>query len=448
MKRVFWLLAFLPNFLLLSGVRAQEVEFSRPDISNVIDEAILEHREMWREQRDYIEHWFERDGLAGHQVEYIGSGVPLLEKRLEVINKAKRSVYLSTFIYDPDISPRQIGYALCEAAKRGVEVRMLLDGFGGKQFYRDYAETLRECGIGIMLYNPISWGLSKVHHVIHEKLLIVDGRETMMGGNGVGDAYHKNAKAKKYYHDQDIWFAGPAACHYHQLFQKNWQVYLKKEIKSLKRHLAFYEQDYLYGAPFEKDCTPEVMGNSRVLPLYHNPQFEKSKPLYAAYVTALAWAKKEIVIYAPYFVPHDKMVEAMKIALMRGIKIRVITNSIESNDEGFHTLVGMLYKIGPLLKLGMEVKLFKGPNTMHRKGSLWDQQLAAFGSDNWDARGHFYQSESMMFTDDQATVLRMQQEIAQDMQNSWTLDQAYAKRIWSGTNKLKRFLIRRLLKQL
>jgi putative cardiolipin synthase len=223
---------------------------------------------------------------------------------------------------------------------------------------------------------------------------------------------------------------------------------LNKELKSLPRKLPFYEQDYLYGAPFEKNCEEVSVGEIRVLPLYHNPQFEKKKPLFAAYVTALAWAKKEITIYAPYFVPHDAMVEAMSIALQRGIKIRVITNSIESNDEGFHTLVGMLYKIGGLLKLGMEVRLYKGPHTMHRKGSLWDNKLASFGSDNWDARGHFYQSESVIFTDDKQTIERMQLEIKQDIENSWKLDSDYAKRIWGGTNKVKRFIIKRLLKYL
>jgi len=277
--------------------------------------------------------WFDSEAVAGHTVRVIPDGATLLNERLAAINSAKRSIFLSTFIFDEDISPRQIGYALCQQAKRGIEVRVLLDGFGGKAFYHDYADSLRECGAGVLLFNPPQWGLHKIHYVIHEKLLIIDGQTVMMGGNGMGDAYHKLPGAKKYYHDMDVKIDGPAACYYHRAFSKNWHQSL---IKARKTGALNYETENSYRLLSDmkilSDCEFVIAGRSKVLALYNNPLFSKKRPIWQHYQQAFKSAKQSIKLYAPYFVPHNKFINALSQALARGVDVTIMTNSIESND--------------------------------------------------------------------------------------------------------------------
>jgi len=398
--------------------------------------------------------WFYERALDGHMVKILPVGEELFQQRIDRILKAKKSVYLSTFIYDTDISARQIGWALCEKAKQGLDVRMILDGFGGKKFYKDYADSLRECGVAIMLFNPTRWGVHKAHYVIHEKLLVVDGETVMMGGNGIGDPYHKHPGAKKYFQDIDMVVEGPSACVYQQIFAKYWNLNLKKALDFPSREeqeVGTWSTRYwsLFNGEADDKCDKVAKGQSKVLPLYNNPYYEKKKrPIYEHYKLAIGAATKTIDLNAPYFVPHKGFIEDLVEARKRGVRVRVMTNSIESNDEGFVTLLGMMMTTKKLREAGVEFLLYKGPRTFHRKGGMFDNKIVYIGSDNLDNRGHQFQSESIAFTDDAGAVADFTKEFEADVAHSVSLDPAYQARIWKGAPWWKKWIIRRIIKQL
>jgi len=451
------LLLILLSSLLFSTAHAQldDIPFddiprpgSQGELTAAIDRAIEEQHQMMERIKQERLLWFDRQSVAGHSIKIIPEGHELLEERLKSIRGAQKSIYLSTFIYDKDETGLRIAKALCLKAKRGVDVRMMLDSFGSKGFYNEYAERMRACGVGILLFNPPSWGLNKLPYVIHEKLLIIDGQTVHMGGNGVQNSYHHVEPAHKFFHDFDMKIQGPIACILQRKLEDNYKRAISwdapADIMGSGSRSREYER-HLFGPRYFEPCEEQSFGEARMMPVYTNPLFTKERPIWEAYRDAILATEKEIKLYAPYFVPHEKFIAGLLWARKNNVKVTVLTNSIESNDEGVGSLVGMVYKVGKLLKAGVEIKLWKGPMTLHRKSGIYDNKWAYIGSDNLDIRGHEYSSESIAFSDDRNFVERVNQEYDKDMENTFPLTKEYMQKILEKSGKFNNWAIRNIV---
>lgn len=418
------------------------------EVTRIVDRAIREHREMMDRLKEQRRNWFESKSMPGHTIEVIDNGPELFTKRLESIRSATESIYLSTFIFDSDETSTKIAKALCKKASQGIDVRIMVDSFGSKNFYNNYAERMRNCGAGVILFNPPHWGLNKIAYVIHEKLLIIDGKTIHLGGNGIQNAYHHVQPAHKFFHDIDIKIQGPAACWFQKKLIENYKLARMwdspADVMGSGGRSAQYE-DFLFGARTYSDCREQTFGDAKVFPVYSNPLFTKTKPIFNSYVDAFLASEKEIRLYAPYFVPHDGFIAALLWARGNNMKVTVITNSIESNDEGTGVLVAMVYRIGKVFKSGVDIRLWKGPMTMHRKSGIYDNKWAYVGSDNLDSRGHHYSSESIAFSNDPAFVARINQEFEDDLKNTEPLTKQYMQRILETQSGFKRWIIQKLL---
>lgn len=454
--------SFLAHALELPDFPAHLKPGGSDELSKAVDNAILKHRKRIKKQQEEFDKWreerseqFKNSFLDGHSIEVYTDGKKLLKERLKSIYRAKRSIYLSTFIFGTDSSAIKIAKALCYQSKRGIDVRMMIDSYGAKKFYRRYSERLRSsCGIGVLKFNPPAWGIEKVPYVMHEKLLIIDGETLHMGGNGISNKYHHIQPASKFFHDIDVKIQGSAACWYHNKFI---EIYRKSILRddpggdfltgreNQRRSSEF--ESLLFGPKKFESCGDSKFGETSIFPLYANPLFEKKRPIFRAYINAFLASQdnSEINIYSPYFVPHDKYIAAMLWARAHGMKVTVITNSIKSNDEGVLTLVGMVYRVGQLIKNGVQIRLWQGAKTLHRKSGIYGNQYAFVGSDNQDIRGHRYSSESVVFSNHPDFVARINQEFKEDLKNTIPLTKKYIKKILSKTGRVKKWLIRKWL---
>ncbi len=426
------------------------------EITRVVDEAIAKNRERMRRQHEQFESWrsdrkasFEASFLDGHKISVIPDGATLLAERLRAIRSATRSIYLSAFIFDADKTAKQLMGALCTKARQGVDVRLMVDSFGGKNFFA-YENWMRDhCGIGVMRFNPPHWGLNKLVYVIHEKLLIIDGSLLLMGGNGWQNSYHHVQPAHKFFHDLELRIEGPAACYFQKEFIKTylesirWDIPMNFDGPSRTRT----QEERMFGPRTFEVCDESKKGDSRISPVYANPLFSKDKPIFEAYLNAMLSLEDgaEIKLYAPYFVAHERFVHALLWARSRNMKVTVITNSIESNDEGADTVVATALSVGELVKAGVEIKLWKGPYTLHRKAGVYGTKYAYAGSDNLDSRGHFYSSESIAFTDDAKIVQETTALFDADIENTNPMTKEVLERILSHGSSFKRWLVREVL---
>ncbi len=376
--------------------------------------------------------WFSKGAYDGHQIKVITDGKAVLQERLKVISSATRSILLSTYIFDAaDSSSSAIANALCKKAKQKVDVRLLLDARGSGDFVKAKGAWLRKCGAGILLFSPGKWDLLKIVKAMHEKLLIVDGATVMAGGNGIQNGYHHVAPAHHYFYDFELKIDGPVACWWHFKFMDN---YNKARIHDLPKNASIKLDESLYGPRRAPPCYPFRMGKSNVHPVYGNPFFNgKSKtPIQQSYMNALAALPQgaRVKLYAPYFVPTEELIAAfIKARKEKNVQISIITNSLETNDEGWPALLGMTKTIGPLLDAGVDVRVWPGKITMHRKAGVYGGKWAYVGSDNLDRRAQYDNTEDVNFSDDPEFIKAIETKFDEDYQKTLPMDHEYLEMI-------------------
>lgn len=346
-----------------------------------------------------------------------------------MIESAKHSIYLTSYTLYWDNVGISILAKLCEKAQQNVDVRVLVDSWGGKKSLWEHREEIRDCGVRLLFFNPANWDLADIMYALHDKTLMVDGRSLFIGGSNYGNHYYYSGKNSKTWHDIDARVDGPAACFFHSQFLETWTRSARKTEYSRRDAMGMgglskANQDFLYGLDELLPCSPVKAGNAKVLPIYSNPLFYKARPLRDAYLKMINSAKSEIKIYSPYFIPDKQVSKALLAARRRGIVVKVLTNSRRSIDERASVLAAILKVNLDLVRNGVQLHMWKEPAMMHRKGFVIDNKYAIFGSENFDRRGMNYSSESMAVTDDPVLVAQFAAELDRDLGRAKKIDEA------------------------
>jgi cardiolipin synthase A/B len=375
----------------------------------------------------YVEH-FE----TGHQAHLIYSGKELTKTRMSFIMKAKRSIYLSTFIMSAEKTELPLYRALCRRAKEGLDVRVILDFRGsfsegdnidkyGKRDDMRSAYAFRQCGIKFEIYNePRPDNLTQILFAKHDKLLIIDGEEVLLGGSNYASSYTTHGRLEKSWYDLDIAIKGPVACHFQRDFESMWHHLMADQsvFYSKTQQWELYQRFDVLGL---KGCHPLKVesGTTQVLGLFNNPKESSFRPLFDTYDVAIqemVAAKKRdpIYFYAPYFTVDEEFIDLMLYARKHQIPVTIITSSFKSNRGGSSLAVtGMLQTVAPLIAHGVDVRLWspveaaphlwphKESQIFHRKGGSIGHELFFIGSDNLDTRGQHMSAESVAFIKDE-----------------------------------------------
>ena len=398
--------------------------------------------------------------LEGHKISLLRNGMSVDDARFELVAGAKRSLYVSAFGWHQD----NVGIALirrvCERIKetRGkLEVKIMLENFASQELQTGAArlkplsdltgepplprgaDLLKKCGAKVLFYKPRQRGLEHALQVRHEKLFVADGERLVTGGSNIGDYYHSSSPWSGIWYDLDALVEGPIACWYHNQLQDSWRIGVAEDIglqlssQAEARQLKDRDQRRVnrqYGLHRMKRCdlnsAKRRPGGSRVYGVYGRPASSKKRPLLDTYLKAIAEAKHTIELYAPYFVPDERFAAALIRAARRGVRVTVMTNGTESNDESSAIFSAMLLSViaplggePPLVRSGVKIKLWPGPATLHRKGGVFDggqpTQLAYIGSDNLDVRGQELSSESIVWTDDPLVVAQLRADFHRDV---------------------------------
>lgn len=360
-----------------------------------------------------------------HTVETTGSFTQLLEQNSEaralrdqMMANAKQSIHFTALIIEDDDAGRETIAAMAAAARRGVEVRVIVDATTQHQF-SSYAvlEPLVQAGGEVLPYNPIvEWAAERwknglnVNQRLHEKLLIVDGAHAVIGGRNVGDEYFVDTK----WHDTCVYIRGPGVTDLQRMFLHEWD-----EITGWEREAGCPQQaKYGFACPqtaLENDAryTPAQpsAGTAKTRPIYSDPRSQKTPLGYLSYLNLTRTAQHTIYIANSYFVPPRRLRKHLKAAVARGVRVVVVTNSLGSTDAWWMYYASLNY-YKELIGAGIEVYQYRGTETMHAKTMLVDGKLAVVGSYNLDPRSAASNSEAIVTIRDGAAV----GELAQDFE--------------------------------
>jgi len=305
--------------------------------------------------------------VPGNHIEVLENGDQAYPAMLAAIASARKSVAFLTYIFDSDEVCRHFTDVLCDAARRGVQVRLLVDGIGARGFGPVLRRRLSEAGgrmasfwrRGRWLRHP---GINLRNH---RKILVIDGETGFTGGINIS-ARHVTQPGAPYPESFDLHFKlkGPVVGHLMETFTDDWEL---------------STNETLTGPDWFPDLTPA--GNVLARGIPSGPDFSVGR-LHDLLLAALRTARVSIDLMSPYFIPDEAIMASLRTSARSGVRVRVFIPS--KADHRFMSWGARAY-LRELIVCGVEVWEM-GPSFNHSKLTVIDGEWLMMGSANLDPR--------------------------------------------------------------
>jgi len=305
----------------------------------------------------------------GNRLDLLRNGEQYFPELEREIDAAASEIYLETYIFEADATGERIAEALMRAARRGVVVHLLVDGFGSRLFEQRLHQRLLEAGVQALVFRP-ERSLFRLRRTrlrrMHRKLAIIDAKVGFCGGiNIIGDIDVSASDHPRF--DYAVRVQGPLVRDMHVAIRAAW-------IRAAWTHMRRG-----WTAAIGTRPAPETAGNLRAAFLIRD-NFRHRHDIERAYLAAIRSAKSEIVIANAYFLPGKRFRRALREATARGVRVVLL---LQGRVEYFlvHYATRALYR--QLLDAGIEIHEY-GRSFLHAKVAVIDSCWATVGSSNID----------------------------------------------------------------
>ena len=398
----------------------------------------------------------EREGNA---VELLVGGDQLFPRALDAIEQARHSVRIETYIFANDSIGEAFCKAMCRAAARGVEVRLVLDGFGGQEGVRTWVPSLRQHGVQVRVFRP-EGALFKLNpkrlRRMHRKIIAVDNDVAFVGGiNLIDDLNHEGerdellkaterARKKR----EPIW--GASGGMREQAMVVNTDLLDQKTLGprydfavQLQGPVVldvWHNMEWLwlqigpegrvtdtFSSGWWKERVgqlQEAMGRNRPMPkpklagkvkaqLAVRDNFRLRRRIERAYVQAIGNAQRSIILSNAYFLPGRKIRKALLAARARGVHVQLLLQGrVEYRFQ--HYATQSLYS--SLLAAGVDIHEYL-PGFLHAKVAVVDSNWATVGSSNLDPLSCLFAREANVIVYNREFAAALRDELQKSIEN-------------------------------
>jgi putative cardiolipin synthase len=418
----------------------------------------------------------EHNGNSGFFIIPAGSDGFLV--RMQMINAAVQTLDMQYYIFRGDETGRLLTEAVIKAADRGVRVRLLVDDGGTISGDDQINEIKSHHGIEIRIFSPFAYrGHSKVvrgaefilsaHRLdyrMHNKVLVMDNTIALIGGRNVGDKYFQ-INPEEQYADDDVFAAGPIAQRISGTFDQFWnselsipaealvdeksshtelsehREELQEEYRDLKAEGVDYVERIDSGEPFNGLISgrfPLIWAPAMLV--YDTPEKKRvlngeitGELMTSAVIDAARAVQTELLMVTPYLIPGDEGMRIFNDLRQRNVRVRVLTNSLESSTELLAHSGYMKYR-EPLLESGVELYEIRsllgnkrgsgqtnaisryGNYSLHAKLFVFDRKRVFIGSMNFDQRSMHINTEIGLIIDSPALAEQLAKRIDEMVQ--------------------------------
>jgi phosphatidylserine/phosphatidylglycerophosphate/cardiolipin synthase-like enzyme len=372
-------------------------------------------------------------------IRLLSSGESAFDSLIALADHAERTLDVQYYIIRQDESARTILEHVRAAADRGVRVRVLVDDLNTSGEDRRFMHLEQHANIDVRVFNPFPGGRSatwskilsslsdipRINHRMHNKLMVADNALAITGGRNIGDEYFTRDKSSNFI-DLDVVAAGPVVPQLSASFDAFWNSKYAYPISSLAPRV---EPESSAPSPPSPGVAREAEGNwlaraldanqlglewvpatvlaDRPAKIASDSSPEEEVTIANNVDAMLRQAQRDLIIISPYFVPGVQGVALLKELRSRGVRIRVLTNSLASTDAALVHNGYSRYRVA-LLELGVELSEvrprlgqikprfhpFRSANaSLHAKAIVIDGRTVFIGSMNMDARSARFNSE-------------------------------------------------------
>lgn len=343
--------------------------------------------------------------LTGNRIMLLNSGAEYFPALIAAIAEARQEVHLESYIFEDDTTGRAVATALREAARRGVMVRVLVDGFGSRDFSGTLMPSLLGAGVQALIYRPeIARFQLRRHRLrrLHRKLAMIDGRIAFVGGINVIDDLNTPHQTPPRY-DYAVRVEGPLVAPIRQALYRVWELVVWAR---LKRRYWVTQTAFEENPPAGDQAAAFLVRDN----LRHRRDIED------AYLEAIASAHDDILIANAYFLPGRRFRRALADAAKRGVRVTIMLQG-RVEYALLHYATQALY--GKLLGVGIRIFEYRR-SFLHAKVAVIDEHWATVGSSNIDPFSLLLAREANVVVRDQRFAEELRRSLKQAMDEGAT----------------------------
>jgi len=355
---------------------------------------------------------------GGHTLRLLEGSGEFFPALVEAIDEAEREVWLETYIFDFTGQSVDVAYALERAARRGVSVKVVVDGFGTEPLPPLWAERFLQAGVDWRVYAPLGWlGVlwPGSWRRLHRKLCAVDGEIAFCGGINIMDDFHdpNHGPLKSPRLDFAVRVTGPLVAEVEATMARLWlRMQAMRDIRKarLTGALVSLRASGFYPGPQSLlPALPERPRSRAALVLRDN--LRNRARIERAYRRAIGRARDEVIIANAYFVPGRKMRNALIAAARRGVKVQLL---VQGRYEYFMQYYAARPIYGALLRAGVQIHEYS-PSFLHAKVAVIDRRWGTVGSSNLDPLSLLLAREANVVLEDAAFARPLRDRLARAM---------------------------------
>lgn len=346
--------------------------------------------------------------FINNSIEIFKDGTEKFEALKREISNAKHHIHLEYYIVKNDTIGNEIKNLLIEKSLQGVEIRFILDRVGSIKLGKKYIKDMTNAGIDVVQYSYFLAPLLKkintqINYRNHRKIVIIDGKVGFIGGINIGDEYLGKGDLG-YWRDTHIMVKGDFVLGLQAVFIDDFWTIKKANNDDFLINKNFYSY-----FPRINDSGKKLM------------QLAKSGPnspyssIMQGILKMIYMATDHIYITTPYFVPSESIMDALKIACLSGVDVRIL---FPGQYDHLTVYYASRTYLSELLKCGAKIHFYDKKSFVHAKVITVDGKVSTIGTTNMDIRSFDLNYEINAIVYDEETTIRLEEMFYEDLKNS------------------------------
>lgn len=364
--------------------------------------------------------------FINNEIKIFRDGNEKFKSLKEELLKATHHIHLEYYIVKSDIISNEIKEILIKKSLEGVKVRFIIDRVGAIKMRKSFITELISAGVDVVIYSYFLAPLlrlinTQINYRNHRKIAIIDGRVGFLGGINIADEYLGKSKFG-YWRDTHIMVKGDFVMGLQAIFLDDFLT-----IQQANNNYTFYDLEF-------NNYFPTTTAKDDVM-----MQLVKSGPdsefpaIMQGMFKMISTATKNIYITTPYFVPSESIMDALRIAALGGLDIKIIFP-----ERADHFMVNRASRtfLGELMRCGVKVYFYNKNSFVHAKTMTIDGKICTLGTANMDRRSFELNYEINSVIYDETITKQLEDLFFEDLKNcrEFTLEE------YETSNKLNKFI--------